>query len=114
MKKTYQQLAIEELMRDRNPRTCSDIEAALTENTGFVPPRHSMSSTLNTISKKPQFNIVTGHCAGKKTYFLSETPKAVAAPAADETVLRPVKTKAEISAEFERNLWAARQGRGQA
>ncbi|MCC3740246.1 hypothetical protein LLQ54_10165 [Rouxiella badensis] len=114
MKKTYQQLTIEELMRDRTPRSSSQIEAALIENTGFIPPRHSMSSTINTISKKPQFNIVTGYCAGKKTYFLSETPKAVTAPAADKTVVRPVKTKAEISAEFERNLWAVRQGRGQA
>lgn len=114
MKKTYQQLAIEELMRDRNPRTCSDIEAALIENTGFVPPRHSMSSTINTISKKPQFNIVTGRSGGKKTYFLSETPKHGTAPASGEPASRPVKTLAEISAEFERNLWAVRQGRGQA
>ncbi|WP_421595694.1 hypothetical protein [Rahnella sp. PD4] len=114
MKKTYQQLAIEELMRDRSPRTCSDIEAALIENTGFVPPRHSMSSTINTISKKPQFNIVTGYCAGKKTYFLSETPKAVMTPKVGEPAARPVKTLAEISAELERNLWAVRQGRGQA
>lgn len=114
MKKTYQQLTIEELMRDRNPRSSSQIEAALIENTGFIPPRHSMSSTINTISKKPQFNIETGHRAGKKTYFLSETPKNFIVPAAGEPAARPVKTKAEISAEFERNLWAVRQGRGQA
>lgn len=111
---TFQQLVIAELMRDRTPRTCTDIEADVIRNSGFTPPKNRTSGALNAIGKKPQFNIVIGRAGFKNTYFLSDTPKDVAAPAVGEPAARPVKTQAEISAEFERNLWAVRQGRGQA
>ncbi|CAH0289903.1 hypothetical protein SRABI106_03483 [Rahnella aquatilis] len=112
MKKNHQQLFIVELMRNLTPHTCSDTEGSLIEYAGFIPSRHSMSSTINTISKKPQFNIVTGHCAGKKTYSLGEVPKQVVEPMAEKSDIAPVKTPAEISAEFEHNLWAVLLGRG--
>lgn len=112
MKKNHQQLVIVELMRDRTPRTCPHTEGSLIEYAGFIPSRHSMSSTINTISKKPQFHIASGHCAGKKTYSLSEVPKQVVEPTAEKSDIAPVKTPAEISAEFEHNLWAVLLGRG--
>lgn len=85
MKKNHQQLVIVGLMRDRTPRTCSDNEGSLIEYAGFIPSGHSMSSTINTISKKPQFHIVTGPRAGKKTYSLSEEPKQVVEPTAEKS-----------------------------
>ncbi|WP_223509635.1 hypothetical protein [Rahnella sp. GSA61A] len=112
MKKNHQQLVIEKLMCDCAPRACSDTEASLIEYAGFIPSRLTMSSTINMISKKPQFNIVTGHCAGKKTYSLSEVPKQVVEPTAEKSDIAPVKTPAEICAEFEHNLWAVLLGRG--
>ena len=112
--KTFQQLVIDELMRDRTPRTCTDIEAEVIKNFGFRPEKNRTSGALNAIGKKPQFNIVIDRTGVKNTYSLSDTPKPVTAAAVGETSARPVKTQAEISAEFERNLWAARQGRGQA
>lgn len=114
MNQTFQQLVINELLRDRTPRTCTDIEAAVISNTGFTPVRNRTSGALNAIGKKPQFNIVIGRTGFKNTYFLSDEPKASPVPAAAKPTRGTVKTLAEISAEFERNLWAARQGRGQA
>ncbi|WP_129991861.1 hypothetical protein [Rahnella sp. CFA14(1/10)] len=112
MKKNHQELVIEEPMRDCTARTCSNTEASLIEHACFIPSGHSMSSKINTISKKPRFNIVTGHCAVKKTYSLGEAPKQVAEPAAEKSNIALVKTPAEISAEFECNLWAVHLGRG--
>ncbi|MFD3231617.1 hypothetical protein [Rahnella aceris] len=114
MTQTFQQLVIAELMRDRTPRTCSKIEADVIRNTGFIPPKNRTSGALCAIGKKPQFNIVIGHAGFKNTYFLSDKPKPVAVKSTVDQPARPVKTLAEISAEFERNLWAVRQGRGQA
>ncbi|MBU9849236.1 hypothetical protein [Rahnella aceris] len=112
MKKNHQQLVIVGLMRDRTPRTCSDNEGSLIEYAGFIPSGHSMSSTINTISKKPQFHIVTGHCAGKKTYSLSEEPKQVVEPTAEKSDIAPVKTLAENSAEFEHKPMGSTSGQG--
>jgi len=114
MNQPFQQLVINELLRDRTPRTCTDIEAAVISRTGFTPVRNRTSGAINAIGKKPQYNIVIGRKGYRNTYFLSDEPKAAPAPAAIEPARKPVKTLAEISAEFERNLWAVRQGRGQA
>lgn len=99
-------------MRDRTPRTCSDNEGSLIEYAGFIPSGHSMSSTINTISKKPQFHIVTGPRAGKKTYSLSEEPKQVVEPTAEKSDIAPVKTLAENSAEFEHKPMGSTSGQG--
>lgn len=112
--KTFQQLVIDELMRDRTPRTCTDIEAEVIKNSGFRPEKNRTSGALNAIGKKPQFNIVIDRTGVKNTYSLTDTPKPVAVKSTVDQPERPVKTLAEISAEFERNLWAVRQGRGQA
>lgn len=114
MNQTFQQLVINELLRDRTPRTCTDIEAAVISNTGFTPVRNRTSGALNAIGKKPQFNIVIGRTGFKNTYFLSDEPKESSAPDVVKPVSETVKNLSEISAEFERNLWAVRRGRGQA
>lgn len=111
MKQTFQQMVINELLRDRTPRTCFEIEAAVTRNTGFTSAPHRTSSTLNAISKKPQFSVVIGRGPGKNTYYLSDEPKDIVAPEKPETAPNPV---VNISQMFEQLLWSARQGRGQA
>ena len=112
--KTFLQLVIEELLRDPTPRICSDIEAEIIERTGFIPPRHSISSAVNTIGKKPGFKLAVNRNGNKFTYSLSESPASYVTAKPGKPAKEPRITLAESSKMFDQLLWAVRQGRGQA
>ncbi|WP_037033032.1 hypothetical protein [Rahnella sp. WP5] len=111
---TFQQLVIAELMRDRTPRTCSEIEAEVIERSGVVPPRHAASTAINAIGKKSGFEIRVNRAGHKFTYSLISWPEG-GVPIKPAKPAKPTRmTLAEISQMFDRLLWAVRQGRGQA
>jgi len=114
MKQTFLQLVIAELLRDPTPRTCTDIEAEIIERTGFIPPRHSISSAVNTIGKKPGFKLVVNRAGNKFTYSLKAAPVSYEPAKPGKPAKAPRITLAEISKMFDQLLWAVRQGRGQA
>lgn len=98
--KNYPELVLEELQRDSNPRSSAQLEAAIVSRTGINPHKTAIHGAIIALRARPEVNLVHTETYPRK-YSLA-TPSG------------SVKTKAEISAEFERNLWAARQGRGQA
>ncbi|MCW2454646.1 UNVERIFIED_ORG: hypothetical protein M2414_002385 [Rahnella aquatilis] len=111
---TFQQLVIAELMRDRTPRTCSEIEAEVIERSGVVPPRHAASTAINAIGKKAGFEIKVNRTGHKFTYSLISWPDG-GVPIKPAKPAKPTRmTLAEISQIFDQLLWAVRQGRGQA
>lgn len=97
--KTYPELVLEELQRDNTPRTSAQIEAQITARTGVTPHKTAVHGAIIALRARP-VNLIHTETYPRK-YSLA-TPSG------------SVKTKAEISAEFERNLWAVRQGRGRA
>jgi len=113
MNQTFQQLVIAELLRDPTPRSCRNIEAEIIERTGFVPPRHSTSSAVNTIGKKPGFKLVVNRTGNKFTYSLSAAPVSYEPAKPAKPAKAPRIALAEISKMFDQLLWSVRQGRGQ-
>ncbi|WP_122095708.1 hypothetical protein [Rahnella sp. Larv3_ips] len=98
--KTYPELVLEELQRDATPRTSAQLEAEITARTGVKAHKTAVHGAIIALRARPEVHLVHTETYPRK-YSLA-TPSG------------SVKTKAEISAEFERNLWAVRQGRGQA
>ena len=98
--KSYPELVLEELQRDNTPRTSAQIEAQITARTGVTPHKTAVHGAIIALRTRPKVHLVHTETYPRK-YSLA-TPSG------------SVKTKAEISAEFERNLWAVRQGRGRA
>ena len=98
--KTYPELVLEELQRDNTPRTSAQLEAEITARTGVKAHKTAVHGAIIALRARPEVHLVHTETYPRK-YSLA-TPSSL------------VKTKAEISAEFERNLWAVRQGRGQA
>jgi len=98
--KTYPELVLEELQRDSTPRSSAQLEALIVARTGMTPHKTAIHSAIIALRARPEVHLVHTETYPRK-YSLA-TPSG------------SVKTKAEISSEFERNLWAVRQGRGQA
>ena len=97
--KSYPELVLEELQRDNTPRTSAQIEAQITARTGVTPHKTAVHGAIIALRARPEVHLVHTETYPRK-YSLA-TPSG------------SVKTKAEINTEFERNLWAVRQGRGQ-
>lgn len=98
--KSYPELVLEELQRDSTPRSSVQIEAEITARTGVAPHKTAVHGAIIALRQRPNVNLV--HTATFPRKYSLAVPSAT------------VKTLAEISAEFERNLRAVRQGRGQA
>lgn len=98
--KTYPELVLEELKHDNTPRTSAQIEAQITARTGVTPHKTAVHGAIIALRARPEVHLIHTETYPRK-YSLA-------------TLSGSVKTKAEISAEFERNLWAVRQGRGHA
>jgi len=98
--KSYPELVLEVLESDNTPRTAAEIEAAIVVKTGLTPHPTAVHGALNALRRRPEITIT----------MTEKSPRKYRLVAASEAV----KTQAEINAEFERNLWAVRQGRGRA
>ena len=98
--KSYPELVLEELKRDNTPRTSAQIEAQITARTGVTPHKTAVHGAIIALRKRPNVHLI--HTLTNPRKYSLVVPSAT------------VKTPAEINAEFERNLWAVRQGRGQA
>lgn len=98
--KSYPELVLEVLESDNTPRTAAEIEAAIAANTGSTPHPTAVHGALNALRRRPEITIT----------MTAKPPRKFRLVTSSEAV----KTHAEISDEFERNLWAARQGREQA
>ena len=97
--KSYPELVLEELQRDSTPRTSAQIEAQITARTGVTPHKTAVHGAIIALRKRPNVHLI--HTLTNPRKYSLVVPSAT------------VKTQAEINAEFERNLWAVRQGRGQ-
>ena len=98
--KSYPELVLEELQRDNTPRTSAQIEAQITARTGVTPHKTAVHGAINALRQRKNVHLV--HTTTHPRKYSLAVPSAT------------VKTQAEICAEFERNLWSVRQGRGQA
>ena len=97
--KSYPELVFEELQRDCTPQSSAQIEAQITARTGVTPHKTAVHGAIIALRKRPNVHLI--HTLTNPRKYSLVVPSAT------------VKTPAEINAEFERNLWAVRQGRGQ-
>ncbi len=98
--KSFPELVLEVLESDNTPRTAAEIEGVIVANTCTTLHPTAVHGALNALCRRPEITII----------MTEKSPRKYLLVAASEAV----KTQAEINAEFERNLWAVRQGRGRA